>query len=90
MSANIKRSMLKAQYAKFVEAWTNEKRYQQYLLASGQKLPDGHNQLGKKPTFSMWMTAVRNRKIAVDVTKPPPSDEVVMDEKKVEVTEKEW
>jgi hypothetical protein len=91
VSNQIKRSMLKAQYARFVEAWNNERRYQQYLLESGQPLPAGHNKLGKKPTFSMWMAAVKNRKIAVDVNAPPPAvAEAKNDEKQVEVTDKEW
>ena len=80
--------MLKRQYAKFCEAWTNERRYQDYLHAMGKPLPEGHNALGKKPTFNMWLKAVKNKKIAKDVTEPPPSDTV--NEKKVEVTDSEW
>lgn len=64
MSRAIKRSMLRKQYERFVQAWDNEKRYQKYLLADGQQLEEGHQQLGKKPTFKMWLDAVKNKQMS--------------------------
>jgi len=105
------RSMLKAQYTRFTEAWSNEKRYQQYSLdnldasiqISEQKNPDGtyvkqivdakgedvKNLLGRKPTFAMWLQAVKNKKIAADVHKQLPVEEKA-DPKKVQVEETDW
>ena len=87
MSKATSRSMLKAQYERFKEAWNNEKTFQKYLLESGKELPEGHNKLTKKPTFAMWLQAVKNKKLSADVSQPPPTDS---DEKKVEVTDTEW
>lgn len=47
------------------------------------------NLLGRKPTFAMWLQAVKNKKIAADVhAAPPPQDGA--DPKKVEVEETDW
>ena len=91
MSKATSRSMLRAQYTRFCEAWINEKMYQKYLLDKGEKVPEGHNLLTKKPTFNMWMQAVKNKKLAADVSKPPPeAEEKQQTEKQVEVVDKEW
>jgi len=87
----LERSVLKAQYTRFCEAWQNEKRFQRYLLDKGQPLPEGHSELSKKPTFAMWLQAVKNKRLAADVTKPPPEvAEKQQDEKRIEVTDAEW
>jgi len=109
MSRSMNRSILKAKYARFVQAWDNEKRYQQYSVLEGKaeiresatKNPDGtyvkqivegdnvRNLLSKKPTFAMWMQAVKNKKIAANVHEalPVPEGE---DPKKVQVKETDW
>lgn len=91
MSRKLNRSMLKVQYLRFCEAWTNERRYQDYLKAQGKDLPEGHAPLGKKPAFSMWLDAVKNKKIAAQAGEAPPAVvEAQESEKKVEVVNTEW
>lgn len=82
-----KRAALRQKYKKFSEAWGNEKRYQRYLELEDRPLPSGTVPLGRKPTFSMWLKAVENRKISEDVEKPPPT---AADPKQVEVADAEW
>ena len=54
-------------------------------------MPEGHSELSKKPTFAMWLQAVKNKRLAADVTKPPPEvAEKQQDEKRIEVTDAEW
>ncbi len=81
--------MLKKQYERFCQAWQNEKRYQQFILASGQQLEEGHQPLGRKPTFQMWLQAVNNKKISAEVHQPPPMAEE-QNEKAVEVQDTDW
>ena len=81
MSRQLQRSMLKAQYAKFCEAWQNEKLYQRVYLETHEKLPEGTNTLGRKPTFKMWVKAIENQKQAA--LQAPP-------EKAVEVKDTSW
>ena len=111
MSRGMSRSILKAQYARFCEAWTNEKMYQQFTINNGtaaiketeHKNPDGtyvkqvvgdegtepRNLLGRKPTFAMWLHAVKNKKIAANVHEKLPVEEGA-DPKKVKVEETAW
>lgn len=105
VNRKMQRSTLKAEYARFCEAWNNEKMYQRILIADGAKIEtvdgpkrdDGYPTaiqvikngdthlalLGKKPTFSMWLNAKKNKRSLADVEKS-------MSEKQVEVTNKEW
>jgi len=78
---SLKRSMLKAQYAKFCRAWQDEKLFQNVYLASGKDLPEGTQKLGHKPTFKMWVAAIQNQKLAA--MKAPP-------EKAAEVKDVSW
>ena len=78
MSRSISRSMLRSQYTKFCEAWKNEKTYQKYLVENGDKLAEGTELLGRKPTFNMWMTAKKNQ------------ESTIVDEKKVTVEDTNW
>ena len=87
MSVATDRSMLKRQYERFCQAWRAEKRFQEFTLAQGEPLPQGQNKLGKKPTFKMWLQAVKNKKIAHDVQAQLPKAEGTG---KVEVTDTEW
>ena len=84
-----KREQLRRQYERFVVAWQNERRYQQFLITEGQPLEEGHQRLGRKPTFRMWMEAVRNKRIAARVGEMPPVAPE-QDPKRVEVTDTEW
>ena len=77
----MKRSMLKAQYAKFCEAWAAEKTYQRIYVADGKELPKNVELLGRKPTFKMWLTAMENRRLA-EQSRPA--------EKAVEVKDTSW
>jgi len=87
MSAANKRSLLKRQYERFLEAWANEKRYQKYILQERGALPDGVQPLGRKPTFNMWVQAIRNKKITPTSHEPAlPAQE----EKSVQVDETAW
>ena len=63
MSSKLNRSVLRAKYDRFCVAWNNEKRYQQFLLSSGQELEEGHTRLGHKPTFKQWMLAMENQAV---------------------------
>ena len=85
---NIKRSILKKKYERFIQAWNNEKRYQQYLLAKGDPLEEGHQQLGRKPTFKMWLDAVHNKNVRSEEGQTEVSENT--DPKKVEVEETSW
>jgi hypothetical protein len=71
------------------------------IRTSDVKNPDGtyvqqivegdavRNLLGRKPTFAMWLQAVKNKKINSDIhAAPPPADGV--DPKKVQVEETDW
>lgn len=88
MERSIKRSILRKKYEKFSKAWENEKRYQQSLLQSGHELEEGHQQLGKKPTFAMWLVAVENKRL--NVSGEVLGAEKTLDEKKVQVDDVEW
>lgn len=61
MNRKMNRTILRKQYDKFCDAWKNEKMYQRIATENGGQLPEGQQLLGKKPTFSMWMTAVKNQ-----------------------------
>ena len=76
----MKRAMMRKQYDKFCESWKNEKIFQRLMTENGEELPEGTFPLGKKPTFSMWMTAIENQKNVPDQT----------DDKKVEVNSTDW
>jgi len=89
MSVAGKRTVLKQQYQRFLEAWANEKRYQQYILEEQGKLPEGVYPLGRKPTFGMWMNAIRNKKITPTSHEPGPS-QAAQEEKSVQVQESSW
>ena len=86
----MERMKLKQQYAKFTKAWQNEKRYQQYRLTAGEELEKGHYMLGRKPTFTMWLDAVKNKQINAAGGTPPPLSEGVSDPKQVVVTDEDW
>jgi hypothetical protein len=77
------REAAKKQYERFCEAWRNEKRFQQEKLSMGQSLPEGSLPLGKRPTFSMWLTAVKNK--AAQAPPPAPTET-----KQAEVVDPEW
>lgn len=79
MGNPMKRAMLKARYDKFVKLWNNERLFQSIALKDGLQLPDGQNVLGHKPTFAMWLAAVRQGKLQ-------PKQEI----KAVEVKETAW
>lgn len=82
MSRSIKRTMLKKQYEKFCEAWNTEKAYQRLVLAEAGDLPTDTVPLGKKPTFKMWLTALKNGQF--DTQQPEQA------KKAVEVTDTTW
>lgn len=84
----MKRNGLRLQYARFCDAWNNEKRYQQYLIETGQPLEEGHAELGRKPTFNMWLQAMKNKR--VDPASGAPVAEGAPDPKKVEVGKVDW
>jgi hypothetical protein len=77
--------MLKRSYQRFCEAWDTEKRYQKYVTEEEGALPDSVQPLGKRPTFNMWLTAVRNKKITLDGRAPAATEE-----KQVQVEEPTW
>ena len=79
----LQRAELRTKYERFCAAWKNEKRFQEYTLADGGKIPEGQFQLGRKPTFQMWKAAYDNKQLERPVdpeTKPTA----------VEVTDTEW
>lgn len=76
---SLKRSMKRAQYDKFCEVWKNEKTYQKFMKEDGKELPEGSQTLGRKPTFKMWMTAMKNQ-----------DNNPVVEEKSVEVADTSW
>jgi len=90
MDRKFKREQLKQQYAKFAQAWRDEKRFQNYLIENqGAEVkngeivgPDGEKVpvLGKKPTFAMWVAAKKNQQQALQA----------QSEKKVEVEDLSW
>jgi hypothetical protein len=83
MSSKLSRSVLRAKYDRFVIAWNNEKRYQQFLLSSGQELEEGHARLGKKPNFKQWMLAMENQQVQA-------AYQAQQQAKQVEVKDTEW
>jgi hypothetical protein len=78
--------MLKRSYERFIEAWNNEKKYQKYVIEEEGALPDSVQPLGRKPTFKMWLTAIRQKKITLQGTVPAAATE----EKQVQVEEPTW
>lgn len=94
------RSILRAEYERFCEAWKNEKAYQRILVEDGTahvvetESPEGQRtrelrtgkgampMLGRKPTFSQWLVA-RKQKTTQQPTQERPDS-------KVEVTDTEW
>lgn len=58
-SSRIKRNQQKLAYDKFGKSWRAEQRYQNSILASGEKLPEGTPRLKRKPTFSMWLNITK-------------------------------
>lgn len=50
---------MKKRYEAFCNAWKNEAMYQRIATEGGRELPAGMQKLGKKPTFSMWLTAYK-------------------------------
>ena len=64
MNRSMNRSILKKKYEDFCQAWRDEKLYQRVVLDSGAELPQGTYELGKKPTFKMWVQAMKNQKSA--------------------------
>lgn len=54
MGNSLKRSMLKSQYARFCEAWNNEKMYQRILLSDGAVT--GSQQYGEKREDGSYST----------------------------------
>jgi hypothetical protein len=72
----MRRRALKAQYEKFCRAWRDEKTYQRVYVGSGKSLPDGVEQLGRKPTFRMWLTALENKRLAERSAPPQKAVEV--------------
>lgn len=76
-----RRSILKKQYEAFCRAWQDEKLFQKIHTADGKPLPEGVNELGRKPTFKMWLRAIENQKQAA--LQAPP-------EKAVEVKDTSW
>jgi hypothetical protein len=92
--------MLKAQYARFVEAWNNEKMYQRILLADGavtgsQELPDKRTvQVIKSEKGSMPILGRKptfNQWLQAQKNKAfVPVDTPASETKKVEVTNTEW
>lgn len=81
----IERSKLRVQYDRFVQAWRNERRYQEFLEGQGQPLPEGHTKLGRKPTFQMWMQAMENRQVQEALVAQQAAEP-----KQVEVSSTEW
>ncbi len=88
LNRKIQRNQLRLQYQRFSDAWNNEKRFQQYLLAKGEPLEKGHQELGRKPTFAMWLKAVKNKQ--VDAGSGAAVQEAAQDPKKVEVEQTDW
>ncbi len=88
LKRKIQRNQLRLQYARFSDAWSNEKRYQQYLLANGEKLEVGHQELGRKPTFAMWLQAAKNKQLDAKTGVVVPQE--AQDPKRVEVEKTDW
>jgi hypothetical protein len=83
------RTVLKAQYQRFCEAWRNEKRYQAYCAENDVPLDDGIQKLGRKPTFAMWRQALKN-KAAAEVQRSIDDAAKKAAEKQVQTVETEW
>ena len=81
MPRSIERSMWRAKYDKFCEQWRNEKTYQRLAKENSLALPEGHYELGKKPTFKQWMVAAKNGAF---------NQQAPIVEKAVEVTDTAW
>jgi len=62
------REKMKKAYKRFSDAWRAEKAYQAWAIENGQELPKNTPKLGRRPTFSMWMTAVKNNVGSKQVT----------------------
>lgn len=60
ITRGLKRAKAKEQYRKFSRAWAAERRYQQMRLSSPDNTPPEGVPLGRCPTFSQWMDAVRS------------------------------
>lgn len=96
MLRKMRREKLRKQYEHFSKSWQMEKRYQQSTITEdgatvtrdgGQDFLKEPNTdpvplLGKKPTFSMWMTAVKNKRVALA--------EKLRSIGKIDVDETEW
>ena len=82
--SKMQRASLRVAYDRFCQAWRNERRYQEHLLATGQELEEGHAKLGRKPTFAMWMAAVEQRQVQAALA------EKGIDPKRVVVKDTEW
>jgi len=81
MSRSINRSMLRKKYEDFCKAWNNEKTFQRIMKIDGKELPEGQVELGRKPTFSMWLAAHKAKAFTPQVA---PVD------KAVEVKDTSW
>jgi hypothetical protein len=95
MIRKLRREQKKVGYDKFKRVWSDEKRYQSYLVEhsdgkiitdddGNKKLtgPNGENAplLGKRPTFRMWASAIGSQ----------PVVRTTQAEKKVDVDDLSW
>lgn len=98
----LKRSMLKAEYARFCEAWNNEKTYQRILMAEGVKVEETETKLNDGTNLKVLKSG--DQQLAVLGKKPTfamwlharkhqtkmPDAMKAVSEKQVPVTDKEW
>ncbi len=87
---SLRRQQLRQQYERFCLAWGNERRYQRYILENGMRLDEGHRELGRKPTFAMWLQAVRNRRLDPATGGEIRAEAEERDPRKVEVGDTSW
>jgi len=94
MFRRIRRQQEKERYQRFGQAWSDERRFQRYLVEHqgaremtddegrtfvlGEKPGERMERLGRKPTFAMWTRAEENRRMA-EAALPKPGVAVVED-----------
>jgi hypothetical protein len=55
----MQREALKKAHKLFKRSWHHERDMQRDVFARGELLPEGQQQLGRAPTFSMYIHAVK-------------------------------
>ena len=81
LTRKIEREQEKKAYQRFSRAWKNERAFQRYETARGEKLETPP--LGRRPTFSMWKKAMENKEAALAAKK---IDETVKEAEKKDLS----